>query len=263
MTAYIIYTGNIDFQIIKLGIAIFILAAGASALNEFQERQYDAKMTRTMHRPIPSGKILPLIAFIISVLLIISGSLLLFLFFGRITALLGLFNIFWYNIIYTYLKRVTPFAVVPGSLTGAVPVFMGWTAAGGSVFDSSVVFIAFFIFIWQIPHFWLLMLKYGDEYETAGFPTINQSTHPVNLKKIIYSWIIATSVSSLMVPFFIKNMSLLFIVTIFFLNVLFVGIFTKLSFGNAELNLKKSFISINVYMVVFLIILTIYHLYAI
>jgi protoheme IX farnesyltransferase len=185
----------------------------------------------------------------------------LYFFFGIVPALLGLFNIFWYNLLYTNLKRITPFAVVPGSLTGAVPIFIGWTAAGGNLLDSTVVFIGFFIFIWQIPHFWLLMLKYGDEYEVAGFPTINQSINPQNLKRIIFSWIIATSASSIMVPLFLVNISMVFFIIIFALNILFVLTFAKLSFGKvADLNLKKSFISINIYMILFMIMLVIFHL---
>lgn len=258
ISGYIIYTANFDFNILNLAVGVFMLAGGASGLNEFQEREYDAKMNRTMHRPIPEGKISPQLAFIISILFVLTGSSVLFYSFGTVTATLGLFNIVWYNLIYTYLKRQTAFAVVPGSLTGAIPVLMGWTAAGGFILESGILFIAFFIFIWQIPHFWLLMLKYGKDYEAAGFPTINQAISSANLKKIIYTWVIATSVSSIMFPFFIKNISMPFFILIFVLNIVFVGIFTKLSFGGAELNLKRLFISINVYMFLFLFLLTVY-----
>jgi heme o synthase len=178
-----------------------------------------------------------------------------------VPALLGLFNIFWYNLVYTNLKRYTPFAVVPGSLVGAVPVLIGWTAGGGLLFESTIVFIAFFLFIWQIPHFWLLMLKYGHEYEQAGFPTINQSISPVSLRMIIFSWVIATSAFSVAIPLFLSNISLPFFLVIFVLNILFVSIFARLSFGKvAKLNLTKSFISINVYMILFMILLIIHHL---
>jgi len=262
ITGYLVYTGRFDIQIVNLALEIFILAGGSSALNEFQERKQDAKMTRTMHRPIPSGKISPQNALLISILFILTGLFSLYYSFGRVTALLGLFNIFWYNLVYTNLKQLTAFAVVPGSLVGAIPALMGWTAAGGFLFDSAIIFIAFFLFIWQIPHFWLLMLKYGKEYEKAGFPTINQAIHSGNLKTIIFSWIIATSLSSIMIPLFLENGSPSFLISIVVLNIMFIGIFTKLSFGNlAELNLKKSFVSINIYMFIFMIILIVYHLF--
>ena len=263
ITSYTVFTGYTASGIIKLALAIFILAGGSSALNEYKERKYDAKMDRTKNRPIPSGKISPKNAFLVSVLLIILGVILLYSFFGLITALLGLFNIIWYNLLYTNLKRLTPYAVVPGSLVGAIPAFMGWTAGGGFIFESTIVFIAFFLFIWQIPHFWLLMLKYGKEYEEAGFPTINQQVQPANLKIIIFSWIVATSLSSFLVPLYLIEISFPFLFAIFVLNIIFISVFAKISFGKVkELNFRKSFMSINIYMLVFMIMLIIYHLSA-
>ena len=261
ITGYIVYTCSFDFQIIKLMFGVFILAGGSGGLNECQEYKLDAKMPRTMHRPIPSGLISSFEAWMVSVIFIITGLVVLYLSFGLIPAILGLFNVVWYNLVYTNLKRITPFAVVPGSLVGAVPVFIGWTAAGGLLFESTIIFIAFFIFIWQIPHFWLLMLKYGHEYEQAGFPTINESFEPKGVRKIIFSWVMATSAFSISIPLFLRNITLPFFLLILGLNILFVLIFAKLSFGKiAGLNFKKSFISINVYMFLFMVLLMIYHL---
>jgi heme o synthase len=261
ITGYIVYTGCVDLPMIQLALGVFILAGGSSALNECQENKYDAKMARTMHRPIPAGEMSLKQAWAISIACMLCGFMLLLISFGLVPALLGLFNICWYNLVYTNLKRLTPFAVVPGSLVGAVPVLIGWTAGGGYIFESTIVFIAFFLFIWQIPHFWLLMVKYGDEYEQAGFPTMNQSINPVSLRMIIFSWVIATSAFSVAIPLFLRNISLSFFLVVFVMNILFVAIFARLSFGKvAELNLKKSFISINVYMVLFMILLIIQHL---
>ena len=262
ITGYMVYTGSFDIQILYLLISIFLLAGGSSAMNECQESKYDALMARTQNRPIPSGKISLLNAWIISIAFTLVGLFLLYFIFNATTALLGVINLVWYNIIYTNLKRISAFAVVPGSMVGAIPALMGWTAAGGYVFDSTIIFIAFFLFIWQIPHFWLLMLKYGSEYEEAGFKTINQAVNPPNLKLIIFAWVLATSFSSIIVPLFLVNISLTFFIIIFALNLLFIGVFTKLSFGNvAELNFRKSFISINVYMMVFMLLLIVFHLF--
>ena len=65
----------------------------------------------------------------------------------------------WYNGIYTPLKRKTAFAVVPGSVIGAIPPMVGYVAAGGSALDPQILAFAFFMFMWQIPHFWLLIMK--------------------------------------------------------------------------------------------------------
>lgn len=261
LTGYLIYTGELNFHIIYLFVSIFLLAGGSSALNECQESKYDAKMKRTMNRPIPRGLYTLPQAYILSTLLIAIGLLLLYLFFGSITALLGFFNVLWYNGLYTNLKRITAFAVVPGSLVGAVPVLMGWTAAGGFVFERTIIYIAFFLFIWQVPHFWLLMLKYSKEYEEAGFPTIRQKFQPQNLNRIILVWIMATSSISIIIPLFLVNISWIFFMTIFILNLIFVALYVKISFAEmSELSLKKSFISINVYMLLFMLLLITYHL---
>ena len=260
-TGYLVYSGFFDLRLFNLVAAVFILAGGSSALNQFQERKYDELMERTMFRPIPSKKISPRYALLLSSLLVLAGLIYLYFVFGIVPALLGLFNIVWYNLLYTNLKRISSFAVVPGSLVGAIPVFIGWTAAGGYLFELSIVFIAFFLFIWQIPHFWLLMIKYGDQYEKAGFPTINQSINNEGLKKIIFSWVVATSVFSIAIPLFLRDLSWDFFMIVFLLNITFVFIFAKLSFGKvAEMNLKKSFISINVYMLLFMGLLILYHL---
>jgi protoheme IX farnesyltransferase len=264
ITGYLVYTGHFGIQLIPLILGVFILAGGASGLNEWQESEFDAKMDRTKNRPIPSGEMTRNQALQITLLFIIGGILIFYVFFGFVTAFLGALNIFWYNLVYTKLKRVTPFAVVPGSLVGAIPALIGWTAAGGYVFDTTILFIAFFLFIWQIPHFWLLMLKYGKEYEGAGFPTINQAVNPQNLKKIIFSWIVATSFVSIVIPLFLVSISWSFFLFIFVLNIAFVAFFVKISFGNVqELSFKKSFIGINIYMMVFMILLIAFHLYSI
>jgi len=261
ITGYVVYAGHFDLQIITLVLGVFLLAGGSSALNECQESKYDAKMPRTMNRPIPTGKISLSNAVVVSVMFCLAGLFVLYYNFGAITAGLGLLNLVWYNLIYTYLKRVSSFAVVPGSLVGAIPAFMGWTAAGGYVFQPTIIFVAFFLFIWQIPHFWLLMIKYGKEYEEAGFKTINQAVNSGNLKMIIFAWVVATSFSSIIVPLFLVNISLPFFLIIFALNLAFIAIFTKLSFGNvAELNFRKSFISINIYMMLFMLLLIIFHI---
>jgi len=261
VTGYIVFTGRLDFATIYLVLGVFFLASGSSALNECQESDYDAKMPRTMNRPIPTGKLSLKEAVIISSIFCFIGLSILYYSFGTVTALLGAINLVWYNVIYTYLKRVSSFAVVPGSMVGAIPAFMGWTAGGGYVFEPAIIFIAFYLFIWQIPHFWLLMLKYGKEYEDAGFKTINQAVTAGNLKLVIFAWVIATSFSSIIVPLFLVNISLPFFLIIFALNLGFIAIFTKLSFGNvAELNFRKSFVSINLYMMIFMILLIVFHL---
>ena len=261
ITGYLVYTGRWDVDLIYLALSIFMLAGGSSALNECQESEFDGLMDRTKSRPIPTGQISRTNAWMVSAAFTLIGLAMLYFIFNPTTALLGVVNLVWYNLIYTYLKRVTSFAVVPGSMVGAIPAIMGWTAAGGVWYESTIIFIAFFLFIWQIPHFWLLMLKYNKEYENAGFKTINQAVHPQHLKHIIFAWVLGTSFSSIIVPLFLVHLSLSFFILIFVMNIMFIAIFTKLTFSDLlELNFRKSFITINLYMMLFLSLLITYHM---
>ena len=242
-----------------MAVGVFILAGGASALNQYMERSYDARMIRTKLRPIPSGKIAPLNALFVSIIFIVSGLLVLLIFSGTTCFLLGLFNIAWYNFLYTNLKKITPFAVVPGSLAGAVPVIIGWSAAGGYFLGPAIVFVTFFLFLWQIPHFWLILHKYSKEYEEAGFPSIKQNISPENLRFIIYSWMIATSAISLMFPLFHIIKPFMQSIAILFLNLWFVVIFTRSIFKNKEeWNYRYLFFNMNLYMLLVMLVLGFY-----
>lgn len=93
-------------------------------------------------------------------------------------------------------------AVVPGSVIGALPPVIGWTSAGGEVTDPKILSFALFFFIWQIPHFWLLLLMYNKDYEKAGFPTLTKIFNNVQLSRITYVWISGLVASCLLLPLF-------------------------------------------------------------
>ena len=93
-------------------------------------------------------------------------------------------------------------AILPGSLVGAIPPAVGWVSAGGYVFDKEIIILSFFFFIWQVPHFWLLLMSFDQEYKNAGFPTITKYFNRDQLSRIIFIWMIATVVTGLLIPFF-------------------------------------------------------------
>jgi len=159
-------------------------------------------MDRTKKRPIPSGEISPINALKIALILILAGSIILYSGSGILALFLALLNLIWYNGIYTPLKKKNPLAIVPGSLVGAIPPAVGWVAGGGSIFDPGILIISFFFFIWQIPHFWLLLLVLDKDYEKAGFPTLTKIFSHIQLARITFIWIIATVVTGLIIPLF-------------------------------------------------------------
>ena len=141
-------------------------------------------------------------ALVTAVILAVSGTVILWAGSGWLPALLGAGNLAWYNGLYTPMKRKSHFAVLAGALNGAVPPVIGWTAAGGPLFDPEILFLAFFIYIWQIPHFWLLLMMYGDDYRKAGFRTVTDRISKDLQPVVIMAWILATAFSTLFLPFF-------------------------------------------------------------
>lgn len=199
---YIAATSSIDSGLVLPTIGILLLACGSAALNHYQERNSDAKMTRTKTRPIPSGKISAQNVLKISLILVVMGSILLFIGSGILALSFGLLNLIWYNGVYTPLKKVTPLAIVPGSVVGAIPPLVGWLAGGGYLFDPQILLISFFFFIWQIPHFWLLLMILDKDYQQAGFPTLTEIFNRQQLGRITFIWIVATGVTGLLIPLF-------------------------------------------------------------
>jgi protoheme IX farnesyltransferase len=193
ITGYLLNTTRLDPALAWTILGIFLLASGASSLNQLQEYRYDSQMPRTRNRPLPSGRITEQGAIAVTFLFSIPGSLLLYLGAGLPGMLLGWLAFFWYNVVYTYLKRYTAWAVIPGSLIGSIPPLIGWASAGGSLLDPMVVLIAAFFFIWQVPHFWLLIMKYGKEYESAGFPSLSRDMNQVQMGRMIFLWVAGTA----------------------------------------------------------------------
>jgi len=140
---------------------------------------------------------------VIFFLIILVTGLIIIYYAGNIKAVfIGLITIIWYNGIYTYFKRISAFAVVPGAITGALPPLIGWVAAGGGVWDQPVIFIEFLIFTAQIPHFWLLLLKYGGEYKKAGFPTLFDIFSRRQIYRLTFSWILCSVIAALFLCYF-------------------------------------------------------------
>jgi protoheme IX farnesyltransferase len=202
ITGYVLASGQFDVGLILPTIGIFLLACGSSALNHFQEKDKDAQMDRTKDRPIPSGRISANGALFFALLLSVTGSVLIYWGAGMLALQLALLALIWYNAIYTPLKKKTAFAVVPGSVIGSLPPLVGWVAGGGSLADPRALIIAFFFFIWQVPHFWLLLLKYGKEYEKAGYPSLTNIYSEKQIKYTTFIWTLATAVTALMLPVF-------------------------------------------------------------
>lgn len=201
-TGYLCAHRGPAWGMVPMVLGVLLLAFGACALNQFQERRLDGSMPRTRGRPIPAGLITPSLALSIAFFFSLVGFWTLLLGAGAVPAFLGLATLVWYNGGYTYLKRITPFAVVPGALVGSLPPVIGWTAGGGDFAAPQSIALAFFFFVWQVPHFWLLVALHGHEYEAAGLPALTRLFSPTALSRLTFVWTCAAAASSLLLPAF-------------------------------------------------------------
>ena len=240
---------------------VFFLACGSCALNQYQERKNDQWMERTQGRPLPSKRLHPITALKISLWLLLGGASILMAGTNWMALGLGSFAVFWYNGIYTPLKRKTAFAVIPGALIGTIPPVLGWVSGGGHLLDPQILAVASFFFIWQIPHFWLLLLDFGKDYEKAGFPSLNRIFTAAQLRRILFAWIFATAVTCLILPLF--GLVTSYAVRVGFLAAGFWLVwkaFMLLRSHHSEFSLRLTFNSINAYVLLVMFLLTLDHL---
>lgn len=256
LTGYILFAGTVDITALWASLGVFLLASSSAALNQYQERKIDAMMTRTSRRPLPSGRISVPMAFIVLVLLFLAGSSILFFKTNNMSLGLGLLSFVWYNAIYTPLKYKTVFALIIGSVIGALPPIIGWTAAGGDAFATPILFLAFFIYIWQVPHFIVLLLMYGDDYKEANLPVLTSYYDEYSTRKIIFVWILGTMIAGMMLPFMC---GMQYWLSVILMMVLSVGLFVsmiRLIIKNRTFRVLRAFILMNVYLVLVLVLIS-------
>ena len=183
LTTLVLLTTAVGFYVGWRGAMNFILffntlaatalvAAGASALNQLLEREYDAKMRRTQNRPLPSGRLQPTTVAIFGGVTSVAGLVYLSLAVNLLTSVLGAVTLVSYLFIYTPLKRVTWLNTMIGAVPGALPPLMGWTAARGELTGEGWALFAI-LFFWQLPHFFAIAWMYRDEYAKAGFKMLS------------------------------------------------------------------------------------------
>lgn len=156
---------------VSLLVGTALVSGGASALNQWAERDADARMARTASRPLPSGRLVPNDALLFGIAISLVGLVLLAGAVNGLTALLALGSLSSYVLVYTPLKRVTSLCTLVGAVPGAIPPMMGWAAARGSL-DREAWALFGVLFLWQLPHFLSIAWIYREDYARGGFPML-------------------------------------------------------------------------------------------
>jgi protoheme IX farnesyltransferase len=149
----------------------FLVAAGASALNQVWERKSDRLMRRTRLRPLADMRMTPAAGTIFGVALTAIGTAELAYFVNVLSAGVALFTAISYVFLYTPLKLRTSLSTVVGALPGALPAVIGWAAATNTLSIEAWVLFGI-VFMWQMPHFLAIAWMYRDEYAGAGMPLL-------------------------------------------------------------------------------------------
>ncbi len=166
---YFFAAPHIDWALlVNTLVGTALVAAGTNALNQYVERDHDAKMRRTRLRPLPDGRISARAALLFSVAIAVIGTGYLGVAVNWLTAALGAFTLTSYIFVYTPLKRVSTICTLIGAIPGAIPPLMGWTAATGSLGAGGWIIFAI-LFFWQLPHFMAISWMYRDDYARGGF----------------------------------------------------------------------------------------------
>ncbi len=144
-----------------------LIASGTAALNQWYEREADAKMRRTMARPLPSGRLAAGNALLFAIAISLLGFAELSLGVNLLTGLLGLFTLASYLFVYTPLKQHSRHSTTVGAIPGAMPPLIGYAAASGRLTPEAWILFAI-LFLWQFPHFYAIAWMYREDYERAG-----------------------------------------------------------------------------------------------
>jgi protoheme IX farnesyltransferase len=239
---YVGWRGAMDFALLFHALAgTALVAAGASALNQLLEREYDAKMRRTQDRPLPSGRLQPATVMIWGGVSATAGLIDLALAVNLLTSVIGAVTFVSYLFIYTPLKRVTWLNTAVGAVPGALPPVMGWTAARGELTGEGWALFAILAF-WQMPHFFAIAWIYRDEYAKAGFkmlPVVDPDGRRTGQQAVSYT--LALLVVSLC-PFIFKMAGTVYLNTAVVLGAGFLGCAIQFSrqLGSAPAELART-----------------------
>lgn len=179
-------------------VSTAIVSAAASAWNQWAERETDARMNRTMDRPLPSGRMLPADVLTLAIALAVVGFAYQYLLLPPAALAVTAFTFVSYVFIYTPAKQCTSLNTLIGAVPGALPPVIGWTAVRGQI-DWAAVTLFLVVFLWQVPHFLAIAWMYRDEYARAGHRmlTVDDPTGGVTSRQMLIYMLALVPVSIL------------------------------------------------------------------
>jgi protoheme IX farnesyltransferase len=200
---------EINESLVLMMLGVLALACGAAAGNSLQEISIDRLYARTRHRPLVTGRLGGIQALITCGLLVTLGlGLLVLATSGYLPLLCGIVALVAYNGLYTPLKQVSAFALLPGGLAGSLPPLIGWTAAGGALVTVESWLLFSLFFLWQIPHFLLVLLHHRQDYQKVGRPCLIGQLSESGTRRIFLVWLLSLITVTLAFPLLLPQLVL-------------------------------------------------------
>ncbi len=249
--------GSVEWvKLVLLVLGGFLVTGSANAFNQIMEKDLDKLMDRTLSRPLPDERMKSSEALWLALIMGVSGLFILTWFMNMASGILGLIALASYTVMYTPLKRVTPFAVFVGAFPGAIPTLLGYVAASGT-FDTTAWVLFSIQFIWQFPHFWAIAWVMDDDYRKAGFELL-PSKGGRNQASAFQAFVYAFSLLPVgILPFMFKVSGLLSLVVITFAGLLFTmqawRLFKRCDIASARQLMFGSFVYLPVVQIILVI----------
>ena len=237
-----------------LVIGVLFTASASGILNQYFEVDLDAKMNRTMLRPLPTGAIKKRNALILGLAFSFFGTLYLYLLVNPLTASIAFLTILSYICVYTPSKTRSRWNTIIGSFPGALPPVGGWTAATNEINPPALI-LFLILFCWQIPHFLSLAIIYKDDYKKAGFKMLPSVSNNLDstLFQIVF-FIMALIVSSIGI-YLLKLTSIVYMLGAVLLGTIFLVYSANILFEQSNKKIKKLFIFSIIYLPLLMILI--------
>lgn len=234
-------------RLVHTVLGTLLVASGTATLNQLMERDADAEMRRTLNRPLPARRMAPRSALGFGLVLSLGGGLYLLAAVNALASVLAMATLLSYLLIYTPLKKQTPWCTFVGAFPGAMPPLIGWAGASGSLSREAWVLYAI-LFLWQFPHFLAIAWMYREDYARAGLRMLpnNDPDGRATFRRILMYSLVLLPVSLL--PTWLGQAGIVYLVGATLLGLMFVHCGVRLAAGKSNALAKQLLLASVVYL---------------
>ncbi len=240
--------GPLDWgRMVHTLLGTLLVASGTATLNQLMERDGDGLMRRTLSRPLPARRLSATNALVFGLLLSLGGGLYLLYAVNFLASILAVATLTSYLLVYTPLKKKTPWCTFIGAFPGAMPPLIGWAGASGSLTREAWVLYAI-LFLWQFPHFLAIAWMYREDYARAGLKMLprNDVDGTAAFRQVLASSLLLLPVSLL--PVWMGQAGILYLVGAGILGLMYVGSGARLALAKTNALAKQLLLASIIYL---------------